>query len=497
MEDAGFFAPSGPEKEKAAGDAVHARILRRGGGLYRRPALQAKAAQIVERLAPHVRRPGSAGSDGSHSDGATSDGRAFAWRVFLLDDPVPNAFAGPDGRLYFTRGLFAFMNDEAEAAFVVAHEMAHVVAGHPAAVDSASIVLRIARAAAVVAGLDDGATGDAADLSFTAWTRAQETEADALAAGVLAAAGYDPAGGRRALTALLRLRRHQESVGAVDPAAAFSPYGTHPPEEERVAALGDASPPPAAAEDGAGKNGLGNDGLGNDGGGRAGYLAALDGMSWGDAPASGYVAGRRFSHPGLGIGFEVPPGYALSFDPRRVVAENPLIGGLILFDAAPIDPDGGPDAGAEPGRYLRRLWASGPALENIRPFRAAGFAGAVGYARAATPYGEASVAAAVLSDRGRRRALRFVGLFAGDGDAQTAAFDRMVGAATAVAFDDHRRRTAERLDVVRAAPGERVENLAARMGRIPQAARFLRILNGLDDDGEPEPGALLKIIVAD
>ena len=50
----------------------------------------------------------------------------------MLDSPVVNAFAVPGGYVYLTRGILAYLNDEAELAGVVAHEIGHIAARHSA-----------------------------------------------------------------------------------------------------------------------------------------------------------------------------------------------------------------------------------------------------------------------------------------------------------------------------------------------------------------------------
>src|SRR5512135_15455 len=50
----------------------------------------------------------------------------------ILDSPVVNAFAVPGGYIYLTRGILAQLNDEAELAGVVAHEIGHIAARHSA-----------------------------------------------------------------------------------------------------------------------------------------------------------------------------------------------------------------------------------------------------------------------------------------------------------------------------------------------------------------------------
>ena len=54
----------------------------------------------------------------------------FTFRV--LDSPVVNAFAVPGGFVYVTRGIMAYMNNEAELAAVLAHEIGHITARHTA-----------------------------------------------------------------------------------------------------------------------------------------------------------------------------------------------------------------------------------------------------------------------------------------------------------------------------------------------------------------------------
>ena len=50
----------------------------------------------------------------------------------VLDSPVVNAFALPGGFVYFTRGILAHFNNEAEFAGVLGHEIGHITARHSA-----------------------------------------------------------------------------------------------------------------------------------------------------------------------------------------------------------------------------------------------------------------------------------------------------------------------------------------------------------------------------
>lgn len=55
---------------------------------------------------------------------------AGQWRFSIVRDLSVNAFSIGDGRIYLTDGSFHFVNSEAELAAILAHEIAHQLAGH-------------------------------------------------------------------------------------------------------------------------------------------------------------------------------------------------------------------------------------------------------------------------------------------------------------------------------------------------------------------------------
>ena len=65
------------------------------------------------------------------------------WQFRLLDSPVINAFAVPGGFVYITRGILAYLNNEAELAGVVGHEIGHVTARHSAKDYSKAMIAQI------------------------------------------------------------------------------------------------------------------------------------------------------------------------------------------------------------------------------------------------------------------------------------------------------------------------------------------------------------------
>ena len=54
----------------------------------------------------------------------------LAYEFKIVDSPVVNAFATPGGYVYFTRGIMANFNNEAEFAGVLGHEIGHITARH-------------------------------------------------------------------------------------------------------------------------------------------------------------------------------------------------------------------------------------------------------------------------------------------------------------------------------------------------------------------------------
>jgi predicted Zn-dependent protease len=100
-------------QDKASGSKQHPELLKEFGGPYAGP--QARYVEGVGR-----RIAVQSGLSNAQSD----------FTVSLLNSPVNNAFAIPGGYVYVTRQLMALMNDEAELAGVLGHEVGHVAARH-------------------------------------------------------------------------------------------------------------------------------------------------------------------------------------------------------------------------------------------------------------------------------------------------------------------------------------------------------------------------------
>jgi beta-barrel assembly-enhancing protease len=155
----------------------------------------------------------------------------FTIKVIASDEL--NAFALPGGFLYVNSGLILSVQNEAELAGVMAHEIAHVAARHATRQMTRKHIFDLASIPVVFLSGGVGivvqeALNVGTPLGVTKFSRSFETEADYLAVQYMYKAGYDP----QALVAFFervqKLQRHNPG-GVI--ARAFS---THPQTASRI-----------------------------------------------------------------------------------------------------------------------------------------------------------------------------------------------------------------------------------------------------------------------
>ena len=234
--------------------------------------------------------------------------------VTLLNSPVNNAFAIPGGYVYLTRQLMALMNDEAEMAGVLGHEVGHVAARHSekrqkAAQRNSILGVLGQLGAAVLLGdsalgkLGQEVFGTGSQLLTLKYSRKQEYEADDLGINYLASAGYTPDALSTMLESLAAQSAIDARVAGRDARGVPEWASTHPNPVQRV----------SRAAKNAGK-------LGITGGKRSreAFLQNLDGILYGDDPKQGVIEGNSFLHPDLKLKFSVPSGFAMQNGTRAV-----------------------------------------------------------------------------------------------------------------------------------------------------------------------------------
>jgi predicted Zn-dependent protease len=307
LEKAAISLPSAPPRTSAL-DGVsareHERLVAAFGGEYRSPQVQALLNQLVERLGKATERPSE------------------RYRVTILNSPVVNAFALPNGNVYLTRGLLILANDTAEIASVVAHEMAHVITRH--AVDrqelerTNTLVNRV-RSDVLLDQRDAGALNAQGRVAIASFSRQQELEADALSVRIIARAGFDPYGATRFLDSLGRtIAIRAAMLGASANAQGLDITATHPGAPERVQlailAARQISAPGIGEAD------------------RNRYLDSIQGMIVAEDSAQGFVRNGVFSHPRLGLTFRAPEGFVMENNRDSVVGISPEGGRALRFD---------------------------------------------------------------------------------------------------------------------------------------------------------------------
>jgi predicted Zn-dependent protease len=289
-------------EEKKQGAEAHPQLLAEFGGAYDGPQT------------PYVVSVGQNIAVQSGLGNARAD-----FTVTLLNSPVNNAFAIPGGYVYLTRQLMALMNDEAEMAGVLGHEVGHVAARHSEkrrkAATRNSILGVLGSVAGGFLGNSGGLlgtlggalqnySGTVAQLFTLKYSRKQEEDADDLGIQYLKTAGYDS----MALSTMLESLAAQSAIdaraaGRSDARSLPEWASTHPEPAKRVARA--AKNATAAGSVGGNRN-------------RAAFLRNLNGVLYGDDPKQGVIEGNSFLHPDLRLKFIVPSGFGMQNGARAV-----------------------------------------------------------------------------------------------------------------------------------------------------------------------------------
>ncbi len=253
--------------------------------------------------------------------GALSHQPNLAYTIQVLDSPVVNAFAVPGGYVYLTRGILAYLNDEAELAGVVAHEIGHIAARHSAQQYSkaqfAQLGLGLGSVLSKTFRKYAGVAQAGVELLFLSFSRSDEREADALGVEYSAKAGYDSNHMANLFVSLERLNPG-ESQGGLP-----GWFSTHPNPENRIAAIQrdtqvwrEKIPQTRFTVN------------------RDQYLNQIDGIVFGEDPRQGYVDGNVFYHPELRFQFPVPAGWKVNNTATQVQMINQEQNAVILFSMA-------------------------------------------------------------------------------------------------------------------------------------------------------------------
>lgn len=199
------------EEEQQLGEAVSARVRERYG--------------VVQDQAVH-RYVGLVGAVLAEA----SDRAKLPWRFIVLDTDGVNAFAAPGGFVHITRGALGLIDNEAELADVLAHEIIHVTEKHT--------IKAIQKGKMIQMGADETLSNSpelfnrmvdqTTELVLAGFGRAEEKEADEKGLQLASKVGYAPQG----LNAFLR-RLEARNQGSEQRQGLFA---SHPEMQERLEA---------------------------------------------------------------------------------------------------------------------------------------------------------------------------------------------------------------------------------------------------------------------
>ena len=222
----------------------------------------------------------------------------------ILDSPVVNAFAVPGGYVYFTRGILAHFNNEAEFAGVLGHEIGHITARHSAKQYTKATLAQIGLIAGVIFSPEFRQYADAASqglqLLFLKFGRDNESQSDELGVEYSTKIGYDALHMANFFNTLDKLSGDQS-----ERLPTF--LSTHPDPADRNQKVGElAKEWKAKTQNSSYKVN------------RDSYLKMIDGIIYGDDPRQGYVENSQFYHPELKFQYSVPRGWKTVNSPQQV-----------------------------------------------------------------------------------------------------------------------------------------------------------------------------------
>jgi len=238
----------------------------------------------------------------------------------ILDSPVVNAFALPGGYVYFTRGILAHFNNEAQFSGVLGHEIGHVTARHGANQYSKQMLaqLGLAIGSSISKELEAFAqiAGVGVQLLFMKFGRADESQSDELGVEYATKTGYDCVQMADFFKTLDKL-----GGGAEGRMPAF--LSTHPAPLDRFEKVGeltktwqDKYPSQSFSVN------------------RESYLRRIDGLPYGEDPQQGFVEKEVFYHPALAFYFPVPKDWNLTNAPANVTITEKSGKSMVIFDLA-------------------------------------------------------------------------------------------------------------------------------------------------------------------
>jgi len=455
------LAPGTPitPAEAQQGAQYHPQFVAEFGG-----AMTGRYAQYVEQV----------GSNIALQSGLANSRDAF--EVTLLNSSVNNAFAVPGGYVYATRQLVTLMNNEAELAAVLGHEVGHVAARHSARRQQTAQRNQLLGLLGTIVGgvlLDSPELArlsqQGSQLLTLSYSRSQELEADQLGVQYLTSAGYDPKAMASLLASLASQNQLDAQLQGRSDASIPEWASTHPDPASRVQ---------NALQLAAGGTGMTNRDL---------FLTRIDGLIYGDDPEQGVIEGRQFIHPVMRLTFTAPQGTFMVNSARAVsingdqgraqLTLGPYNKDLNAYVRAAFQAIGGKQQTLQPSRIERTTINGLPAA----------------YGTAQVNNGQQQIDVTVFAyEFAPNQAYHFQTITPAG---QAGNFNAMYQSMRRLSASEAGSVVPRRIDVVTAGRSDTVQTLARRMAYDDAQETRFRVLNGLSSNDRIVPGGKYKIVI--
>jgi predicted Zn-dependent protease len=437
--------------------------VRREMGLYDDPALQRYVQEVGLRLARTSERPN------------------LPWHFAVVDQPAINAFALPGGYIYLTRGILPFLDDEAQLAGVLGHEIGHVTARHAAQqyseATTAGIGVTLLSIFVPEARPFQNITETALGVLFLKHGRDDELQADRLGVQYSARSGWDPAGVAGMLKTLARLDEASGSRRGVP-----NWLATHPAPADRVEQIQTAIQQASATPVGTSGSARTID--------RAEFLDHVDGIVYGDSPSQGLVRGNAFLHRDLRFAWTFPQGWDVQNSPAQVVAKAPETDNYMLLQLVQ-NPQGSLEQVARGGMAnagFRQLDGGGTEINGLDAYLGTYQGSLEGLGNVMT------VAAHIVHGRnvyvlaGLAPPNQFRGV--------ERQFVSSIRSFRSLNQNEAANIRPNRVELYTVRSGDTWQSIASRAGESTIKAATLAIMNNADPARQPRPGDRIKIVVA-
>lgn len=460
-------APAISQREASAAAQQHPQLIQEFGGAET-GARAAYVTNVGRRVAAQTGVPNATG----------------AFTITTLNSPVMNAFAVPGGYVYITRQLLGLMDDEAELAFVLGHEVGHIAARHAQQRQSRTQRNTILGVLGSILGsvvgnnvfgnlIQQNALRYAAELTAS-FSREQEYQADELGIRYIAAAGYDSSASAALLASLGAAEAvNARAAGRDDRRTVPSWAQTHPLSADRVRRAAQRSTTVAG-------RGQRN---------RDQFLTAIDGLLVDDDPRQGIVEGRDFLHPDLRLAFTIPQGYTMQNGTRAVSITGS--NGQAQFSTAAFNGD--------LDSYIASIFRSIAGQQSgqlqipqPRTTTVNGIPAAYTTARASTQQGQVDVT--VFAYRWDSNTAYHFAMITRGGTG-VGPFSPMVGSLRRLSASQVAAIRPRVIDVVTVRAGDTVQSLANRMAYSDLRLERFLALNSLQANSPLRPGDRVKVVV--